>query len=90
MFITKVLNINLITLIYAHFYVQKSDFSFKRVIHLLVICVFPCSYKFALDELYPMMAAVKLRAESYRDWLCNVQDILEHKQIKKRGKKSMQ
>ncbi|XP_075997057.1 lysine (K)-specific demethylase 5Ba isoform X2 [Genypterus blacodes] len=42
-------------------------------------------YKFTLDELYPMMAAVKLRAESYRDWLCNVQDILEHKDVKKRG-----
>ncbi|KAF7654696.1 hypothetical protein LDENG_00066550 [Lucifuga dentata] len=41
--------------------------------------------KFTLDELYPMMAAVKLRAESYSNWLCYVQDILEHKENKKRG-----
>uniref|UniRef100_A0A668AGA5 [histone H3]-trimethyl-L-lysine(4) demethylase n=1 Tax=Myripristis murdjan TaxID=586833 RepID=A0A668AGA5_9TELE len=42
-------------------------------------------YKLTLAELYPMMAAVKLRAESYKDWLCNVQDILEPTQSKKRG-----
>uniref|UniRef100_A0A668AFW8 [histone H3]-trimethyl-L-lysine(4) demethylase n=1 Tax=Myripristis murdjan TaxID=586833 RepID=A0A668AFW8_9TELE len=41
-------------------------------------------YKLTLAELYPMMAAVKLRAESYKDWLCNVQDILEPTQSKKR------
>uniref|UniRef100_A0A3B4WMY6 [histone H3]-trimethyl-L-lysine(4) demethylase n=1 Tax=Seriola lalandi dorsalis TaxID=1841481 RepID=A0A3B4WMY6_SERLL len=42
-------------------------------------------YKFTLDELYPMMASVKLRAESYKDWLCNVQEILENRGNKKKG-----
>lgn len=46
---------------------------------------FPCSYKFTLDELYPMMASVTLRAESYKDWVCNVQEILENKGNKKKG-----
>lgn len=31
------------------------------------------------------MASVTLRAESYKDWLSNVQDILENKDNKKRG-----
>uniref|UniRef100_A0A8D3CA95 [histone H3]-trimethyl-L-lysine(4) demethylase n=1 Tax=Scophthalmus maximus TaxID=52904 RepID=A0A8D3CA95_SCOMX len=43
------------------------------------------NYKFTLDELYPMMASVTLRAESYKDWLSNVQEILENKGNKKRG-----
>lgn len=43
------------------------------------------SYKFTLDELYPMMAAVKLRAESYKEWLCAVQGILGKKENHKRG-----
>lgn len=47
--------------------------------------VFPCSYKFTLEELYPMMESVKLRAESYKEWLCSVQDILENKGDKKRS-----
>ncbi|XP_060898722.1 lysine (K)-specific demethylase 5Ba [Labrus mixtus] len=42
-------------------------------------------YKFTLDELYPMRAAVKLRAESYKDWVFNVKEILENKGSKKRG-----
>ncbi|XP_072238498.1 lysine (K)-specific demethylase 5Ba isoform X2 [Leuresthes tenuis] len=42
-------------------------------------------FKFSLDELYPMMASVKLRAESYKDWICCVQDIVENKGTKKRG-----
>uniref|UniRef100_A0A673BA57 [histone H3]-trimethyl-L-lysine(4) demethylase n=1 Tax=Sphaeramia orbicularis TaxID=375764 RepID=A0A673BA57_9TELE len=42
-------------------------------------------YKFTLDELYPMMASVKQRAESYKEWVRNVQDILENKESKKRG-----
>uniref|UniRef100_A0A672JMB7 [histone H3]-trimethyl-L-lysine(4) demethylase n=1 Tax=Salarias fasciatus TaxID=181472 RepID=A0A672JMB7_SALFA len=42
-------------------------------------------YKFTLDELYPMMAAVILRAESYKNWLSNVEDIVENKGNKKRG-----
>uniref|UniRef100_A0AAQ4RQD7 [histone H3]-trimethyl-L-lysine(4) demethylase n=1 Tax=Gasterosteus aculeatus aculeatus TaxID=481459 RepID=A0AAQ4RQD7_GASAC len=42
-------------------------------------------YKFTLEELYPMMESVKLRAESYKEWLCSVQDILENKGDKKRS-----
>lgn len=45
----------------------------------------PRSYKFTLDELYSMRASVTLRAESYKDWVCNVQDILENKGNKKKG-----
>uniref|UniRef100_A0A3Q3AZ20 [histone H3]-trimethyl-L-lysine(4) demethylase n=1 Tax=Kryptolebias marmoratus TaxID=37003 RepID=A0A3Q3AZ20_KRYMA len=41
-------------------------------------------YKFTLDELYPLMESVKLRAESYKDWLCSVQDIVENNGAKKR------
>lgn len=54
-------------------------------IHCLVFFLSPCSYKFTLDELYAMMASVTLRAESYKEWVCSVQDILENKGIKKRG-----
>ncbi|KAM8917773.1 lysine (K)-specific demethylase 5Ba [Spinachia spinachia] len=42
-------------------------------------------YKFTLQELYPMMESVKLRAESYKEWLSSVQDILENKGDKKRS-----
>ncbi|XP_035518499.1 lysine (K)-specific demethylase 5Ba [Morone saxatilis] len=42
-------------------------------------------YKFMLDELYSMMTSVTQRAESYKDWVCNVQEILENKGNKKRG-----
>lgn len=42
-------------------------------------------YKLTLEELYPIMASVKLRAESYKNWLSNVQDILESKENNKRG-----
>ncbi|XP_010778965.1 lysine (K)-specific demethylase 5Ba isoform X2 [Notothenia coriiceps] len=42
-------------------------------------------YKFKMDELYSMMASVTQRAESYKEWLCSVQDILENKGDKKRG-----
>ncbi|KAM7422346.1 hypothetical protein PAMA_010418 [Pampus argenteus] len=58
--------------------------------HAQDLCSCPLSnltlhYKFTLDQLYPMMASVTLRVESYKDWLCNVQDILENKESKKRG-----
>ncbi|XP_038552220.1 lysine (K)-specific demethylase 5Ba isoform X1 [Micropterus salmoides] len=43
------------------------------------------NYKFTLDKLFPMVASVTRRAESYKDWVCNVQDILENKGNKKRG-----
>ncbi|CAK6955738.1 lysine (K)-specific demethylase 5Ba isoform X2 [Scomber scombrus] len=58
--------------------------------HAQDICSCPHSnltlkYKFTLDQLYDQMASVTLRAESYKDWLSNVQDILENKESKKRG-----
>lgn len=43
------------------------------------------SYKFTLDELYSMKASVTQRAESYKNWLINVQEILENKGSKKKG-----
>ncbi|KAJ3602372.1 hypothetical protein NHX12_030129, partial [Muraenolepis orangiensis] len=49
----------------------------------------PSSYtlqcKFTLAMLHLMMAAVKHRAESYKNWISSVQDILETKLNKKRG-----
>ncbi|XP_061146653.1 lysine (K)-specific demethylase 5Ba isoform X1 [Syngnathus typhle] len=58
--------------------------------HAQDLCSCPLSdrilhYKFTLDELYPMMAAVKRRAESYKEWLCAVQGILEKKESHKKG-----
>ncbi|KAM4613210.1 lysine (K)-specific demethylase 5Ba isoform 2-T2 [Polymixia lowei] len=58
--------------------------------HARELCSCPPSnhtlhYKFTMAELYTMMTTVKLRAESYRNWFCNVQDILESTQNKKRG-----
>uniref|UniRef100_A0A674NPU1 [histone H3]-trimethyl-L-lysine(4) demethylase n=1 Tax=Takifugu rubripes TaxID=31033 RepID=A0A674NPU1_TAKRU len=43
------------------------------------------NYKFTLDELYSMKASVTQRAESYKIWLINVQEILENKGSKKKG-----
>uniref|UniRef100_A0A671YLC6 [histone H3]-trimethyl-L-lysine(4) demethylase n=1 Tax=Sparus aurata TaxID=8175 RepID=A0A671YLC6_SPAAU len=43
------------------------------------------NYKFTLDELYPMRAAVTQRAESYQEWHSTVQEIVENKGNKKRG-----
>ncbi|XP_028261559.1 lysine (K)-specific demethylase 5Ba [Parambassis ranga] len=42
-------------------------------------------YKFTLDELYSLMASVTLRAESYKEWVSNVEDIVENKDSKIRG-----
>lgn len=50
---------------------------------IFVSCVL--SYKFTLDELYSMKASVTQRAESYKDWVINVQEILENKGSKKKG-----
>lgn len=55
-------------------------------IFITLSCVLS-SYKFTLDELYSMKALVTLRAESYKDWLCSVQEILGNKGNKKRGQK---
>ncbi|XP_013988014.1 lysine-specific demethylase 5B-B [Salmo salar] len=43
------------------------------------------NYRFTMAELYPMMEAVTLRAESYTYWVSHVSDILEAKQDKKSG-----
>ncbi|XP_012736578.2 lysine (K)-specific demethylase 5Ba [Fundulus heteroclitus] len=42
-------------------------------------------YKFTLDELYPMLEAVKLRSESYKEWLAAVEDIVENRGATKKG-----
>uniref|UniRef100_A0A674D020 [histone H3]-trimethyl-L-lysine(4) demethylase n=1 Tax=Salmo trutta TaxID=8032 RepID=A0A674D020_SALTR len=42
------------------------------------------NYRFTMAELYPMMEAVTLRAESYTYWVSHVSDILEAKQDKKK------
>ncbi|XP_068598087.1 lysine (K)-specific demethylase 5Ba [Brachionichthys hirsutus] len=58
--------------------------------HAQNLCACPHSnltlnYKFTLEELYSMMASVTQRAESYKDWVSNVKDILENTGNKKRG-----
>ncbi|XP_036386380.1 lysine (K)-specific demethylase 5Ba [Megalops cyprinoides] len=42
-------------------------------------------YRFTLDDLYPMMNAVRQRAESYDDWSSHVTEILEAKLDKKKS-----
>uniref|UniRef100_A0A8C6UUZ9 [histone H3]-trimethyl-L-lysine(4) demethylase n=1 Tax=Neogobius melanostomus TaxID=47308 RepID=A0A8C6UUZ9_9GOBI len=42
-------------------------------------------YKFTLEELYPIVASVKHRAESYENWLRDVTEILEKKEGNKRS-----
>ncbi|XP_062314993.1 lysine-specific demethylase 5B-B isoform X1 [Osmerus eperlanus] len=58
--------------------------------HIKDLCACPLSnytlnYRFTLDDLYPMMNAVKQRAESYDDWAARVTDTLEAKLDKKKG-----
>uniref|UniRef100_A0A3P9KQV1 [histone H3]-trimethyl-L-lysine(4) demethylase n=1 Tax=Oryzias latipes TaxID=8090 RepID=A0A3P9KQV1_ORYLA len=43
------------------------------------------NYRYTLDELYPMMSAVKQRAELYDEWACRVTETLEAKLEKKKG-----
>lgn len=43
-------------------------------------------YRYTLDDLYPMMNALKLRAESYNEWALNVNEALEAKINKKKSK----
>lgn len=47
----------------------------------------PCSrrYRYTLDDLYPLMNALKLRAESYNEWASNVSEALEAKVNKKKS-----
>lgn len=43
-------------------------------------------YRYTLEELYPMMNALKMRAESYNEWASNVNEALEAKINNKRSK----
>lgn len=45
-----------------------------------------CSYRYTLDDLLPMMHAVKQRAELYDSWASLVMETLEAKLEKKKGK----
>ncbi|KFW03899.1 Lysine-specific demethylase 5B, partial [Fulmarus glacialis] len=42
-------------------------------------------YRYTLEELYPMMNALKMRAESYNEWASNVNEALEAKISNKRS-----
>lgn len=46
-----------------------------------------CSYRFTLDDLYPMMNAVKQRAEFYDEWASHVTETLEAKLDKKKSER---
>lgn len=45
----------------------------------------PHSYRYTLDDLYPMMNAVRQRAESYDEWASKVTEVMEAKLDKKRS-----
>ncbi|XP_023659863.1 lysine (K)-specific demethylase 5Ba isoform X2 [Paramormyrops kingsleyae] len=58
--------------------------------HVQDLCSCPVNcytlhYKYTLDDLYPMMKAIALRAESYNDWASHVTEILEAKLDKKKS-----
>ncbi|XP_054432486.1 lysine-specific demethylase 5B [Pteronotus mesoamericanus] len=58
--------------------------------HVRELCACPprrykLRYRYTLDDLYPMMNALKLRAESYNEWALNVNDALEAKINKKKS-----
>ncbi|KAA0713965.1 Lysine-specific demethylase 5B-B [Triplophysa tibetana] len=58
--------------------------------HALDLCSCPISnytlnYRFTLDDLYPMMNAVRQRAESYDEWALRVTEVMEAKLDKKRN-----
>ncbi|KAJ3586406.1 hypothetical protein NHX12_012804, partial [Muraenolepis orangiensis] len=58
--------------------------------HIHDLCSCPISsytlnYRFTLDDLYPMMTAVKHRAELYDDWASRVSQTLDAKLEKKKG-----
>ncbi|ELK34975.1 Lysine-specific demethylase 5B [Myotis davidii] len=46
-------------------------------------------YRYTLDDLYPMMNALQLRAESYNEWAVAVSEALEAKLSKKRSLASL-
>uniref|UniRef100_A0AAR2JZ80 [histone H3]-trimethyl-L-lysine(4) demethylase n=1 Tax=Pygocentrus nattereri TaxID=42514 RepID=A0AAR2JZ80_PYGNA len=49
------------------------------------ISKYTLKYRFTLDDLFPMMNAVKQRAESYDEWASRVTEVLEAKLDKKRS-----
>ncbi|XP_072305299.1 lysine-specific demethylase 5B-B isoform X1 [Eucyclogobius newberryi] len=58
--------------------------------HIDQLCPCPISnytlnYRYNVDDLFPMMAAVKARAQLYDDWAMRVSETLEAKLEKKRG-----
>ncbi|XP_072223752.1 lysine-specific demethylase 5B-B isoform X2 [Leuresthes tenuis] len=58
--------------------------------HISSLCSCPVTnytlnYRYALDDLFPMMNAVKQRAQLYDEWACRVSETLEAKLEKKKG-----
>lgn len=58
--------------------------------HAAELCACPprrhtLRYRYTLDDLYPMVDALRLRAESYNEWALAVSDALEAKLSKKRS-----
>ncbi|XP_075331269.1 lysine-specific demethylase 5B-B isoform X3 [Odontesthes bonariensis] len=58
--------------------------------HISSLCSCPVTnytlnYRYALDDLFPMMNAVKQRAQLYDEWACRVAETLEAKLEKKKG-----
>lgn len=49
-----------------------------------------CSYRYTLDDLFPMMNAVKKRSELYDQWASLVSETLEAKLEKKKGNQEEQ
>lgn len=74
--------------LHCTFYLRSTNYTII-IVYSLFCFVFSYSYKFTLDKLYPMMVSVKLRAESYKEWVSTVQEILENKGDKKKGLKKI-
>lgn len=58
--------------------------------HISNLCSCPVSnytlnYRYTMDDLFPMMNAVKQRAELFDEWACRVSETLEAKLEKKKG-----
>lgn len=58
----------------------------KQIWDFLISLSSLCSYRYTLDDLFPMMTAVRKRAELYDDWASLVMETLEAKLEKKKGK----
>ncbi len=59
-------------------------------LHKFSVVFVPHSYRYTLDDLFPMMNAVKQRAELYDHWASLVTETLEAKLEKKKGKQQEQ